>query len=74
MELDAIPEVDIDPAGTFKYILIRAEAGGASRTLLRGWACCEYHNDILLRARGEESNKVPGACVRACERVRVLQH
>ncbi|KAF5284071.1 hypothetical protein FQA39_LY17120 [Lamprigera yunnana] len=43
--LSKVPEVDIDPSGVFKYILL--EAHGASvddkKYLVRGYAICNYH-------------------------------
>lgn len=50
-ELNAVPKVDIDPDGVFKYILLNvhppdAEAESASITILRGYKRCNYHSDI----------------------------
>ncbi|XP_053555504.1 14 kDa phosphohistidine phosphatase [Bombina bombina] len=50
--LDAIPEVEIDPEGVFKYILMRVSpgAGGSSghyRDIVRGTKSAEYHNHIF---------------------------
>ena len=42
----AVPDVDIDEAGVFKYILIRVTSGGASKYVVRGYASCEYHGLI----------------------------
>ncbi|KAL0276233.1 UNVERIFIED_CONTAM: hypothetical protein PYX00_003842 [Menopon gallinae] len=48
----SVKEVDIDPDGVFKYILIRVYAGknktGESRVIVRGYKHCPYH---VLRTR-----------------------
>lgn len=50
--LGAVPSVVIDKAGVFKYILIQCEskATGATKTVLRGHARFEYHDDIFQDA------------------------
>lgn len=46
--------IEIDPSGTFKYILIEASNGeGKKKMLVRGNARGEYHNNIF-----EECEKV----------------
>ena len=43
----AYATVDLTASGTFKYVLLTATApGGARVTLVRGYAGCEYHDDV----------------------------
>ncbi|KAJ8413856.1 hypothetical protein AAFF_G00064540 [Aldrovandia affinis] len=55
--LAAIPEADIDPNGTFKYVLIRVHStekgDDASVDIVRGYAWAEYHADIYDRVAEE---------------------
>ncbi|XP_013191969.2 14 kDa phosphohistidine phosphatase [Amyelois transitella] len=49
--LAAIPKVDIDPEGVFKYILLRVHEKGKEDdevfvTIVRGYRRCNYHSDI----------------------------
>ncbi|KAI5632874.1 janus/Ocnus family (Ocnus) domain-containing protein [Phthorimaea operculella] len=49
--LAAVPKVDIDPEGVFKYILLRVydpklKNNDEHITILRGYARCSYHSDI----------------------------
>ena len=46
--LDSVADVDIDPNGTFKYILIEIKKGGAKKTIVRGYAWAEYHGKFLF--------------------------
>ncbi|CAG9766761.1 unnamed protein product [Ceutorhynchus assimilis] len=54
MASSAIPEiknVDIDPNGTFKYILIKVGCNGAGEKLIvRGYAECGYHGSAPSEA------------------------
>ena len=44
--LEKVPDVDIDPAGIFKYILIRLDNGeGQSKYIVRGYSSEEYHGE-----------------------------
>ncbi|XP_061117119.1 14 kDa phosphohistidine phosphatase-like [Conger conger] len=55
--LAAISEADIDPDGTFKYVLIRVhsteEGDDSSVDIVRGYAFAEYHADIYDRVAEE---------------------
>ncbi|XP_042334868.1 14 kDa phosphohistidine phosphatase [Sceloporus undulatus] len=53
--LDRVPDVDIDPDGVFKYVLIRVtpEGAGPSKDVVRGYAWAEYHADIFERVAEE---------------------
>nr|XP_058157376.1 14 kDa phosphohistidine phosphatase [Dasypus novemcinctus] len=58
--LAQIPDVDIDPDGVFKYVLIRVHleppsgAGvGESKEIVRGYKWAEYHADIYDKVAGE---------------------
>ncbi|XP_026758923.1 14 kDa phosphohistidine phosphatase-like isoform X2 [Galleria mellonella] len=49
--LDAVPKVDIDPSGVFKYILIKVHDEEknneeTSTVIVRGYKRCNYHSDI----------------------------
>ncbi|XP_058800017.1 14 kDa phosphohistidine phosphatase-like [Phymastichus coffea] len=51
-----IADVDIDPNGDFKYILIQVKEKGKndfSRTIVRGYAGCDYHADIFKMVEAE---------------------
>ncbi|MED6262820.1 hypothetical protein ATANTOWER_026633 [Ataeniobius toweri] len=47
--LAKIPDVEIDPDGTFKYILLRVKVkdGDAQKDVVRGTKSAEYHNHIF---------------------------
>ncbi|XP_071343774.1 14 kDa phosphohistidine phosphatase [Trachinotus anak] len=47
--LAKIPDVEIDPEGTFKYILVRVKVkdGDAHKDIVRGTKSAEYHNHIF---------------------------
>ncbi|XP_059197370.1 si:dkey-51e6.1 [Centropristis striata] len=47
--LAKIPVVEIDPEGTFKYILVRVKVkdGDAHKDIVRGTKSAEYHNHIF---------------------------
>ncbi|KPP74270.1 14 kDa phosphohistidine phosphatase-like [Scleropages formosus] len=55
--LAAVPAVDIDPDGVFKYVLIRVhsteEGDDSSVDIVRGYAWAEYHADIYDRVSAE---------------------
>lgn len=46
-KLAQVDDVDIDPEGTFKYILINISTNGAKKKIVRGYSRCGYHSDIL---------------------------
>lgn len=54
-----IPDVEIDPEGTFKYILVRVKVkdGDAQKDIVRGTKSAEYHSKfltvVLLQRSGE---------------------
>ena len=47
--LAKIPEVEIDPEGTFKYILVRVKVkdGDVHKDIVRGTKSAEYHSKFL---------------------------
>ncbi|XP_076582409.1 14 kDa phosphohistidine phosphatase [Chaetodon auriga] len=47
--LTNIPDVEIDPEGTFKYILVRVKVkdGDVNKDIVRGTKSAEYHNHIF---------------------------
>ncbi|XP_048202233.1 14 kDa phosphohistidine phosphatase [Perognathus longimembris pacificus] len=58
--LAEIPDVDIDPEGVFKYVLIRVHSRPASgaeaeerKEIVRGYKWAEYHADIYDKVSGE---------------------
>ncbi|XP_016346750.1 14 kDa phosphohistidine phosphatase-like [Sinocyclocheilus anshuiensis] len=53
--LAKIPEVDLDPNGVFKYVLIRVHSKDDDSyvDIVRGYAWAEYHADIYDRVSGE---------------------
>ncbi|XP_043077684.1 14 kDa phosphohistidine phosphatase [Puntigrus tetrazona] len=53
--LAKIPEVDLDPNGVFKYVLIRVNSNDDDSyvDIVRGYAWAEYHADIYDRVAGE---------------------
>ncbi|XP_068105057.1 14 kDa phosphohistidine phosphatase [Hyperolius riggenbachi] len=54
--LDKVSPVDIDPDGTFKYVLIRVsyrEGRDDYRDIVRGYGWAEYHADIYDKAAAE---------------------
>ncbi|KAL8177396.1 UNVERIFIED_CONTAM: hypothetical protein K2H54_002691 [Gekko kuhli] len=54
-QLSAVPEVEIDPDGTFKYILVRVQPPEADehRHVVRGTAAAEFHNHIFEKLNPE---------------------
>ncbi|XP_034115351.1 sex-regulated protein janus-A [Drosophila albomicans] len=55
--LKAVPLVDIDDSGIFKYVLIKifghesGEGKEPSKTVVRGYADCTWHADIYERVQ-----------------------
>ncbi|XP_028377958.2 LOW QUALITY PROTEIN: 14 kDa phosphohistidine phosphatase [Phyllostomus discolor] len=63
-DLAQIPDVDIDPDGVFKYVLISSPRGsaprppaGESKDVVRGYNWAEYHADIYDKVAGEMQKK-----------------
>ncbi|XP_054835191.1 14 kDa phosphohistidine phosphatase-like isoform X2 [Eublepharis macularius] len=53
-KLSSVPEVEIDPDGAFKYILVRVQHGADQhRDIVRGTAVAEFHNHIFERVNPE---------------------
>lgn len=44
--LDKVPDVEIDPEGTFKYILVRVKLkdGDVQKDIVRGTKSAQYHS------------------------------
>ncbi|XP_054980107.1 14 kDa phosphohistidine phosphatase [Sorex araneus] len=61
--LAQVPDVDIDPDGVFKYVLIRVHAAATSgapaeeKEIVRGYKWAEYHADIYDKVSGELQKK-----------------
>ncbi|XP_063056204.1 si:dkey-51e6.1 [Engraulis encrasicolus] len=51
--LNKVPDVEIDPEGKFKYILVRLKVkdGDASKDIVRGTKSAEYHNHIFEKVK-----------------------
>ncbi|XP_026802647.1 14 kDa phosphohistidine phosphatase isoform X2 [Pangasianodon hypophthalmus] len=47
--LSKVPDVEIDPDGKFKYILVRVKVKGGTdhKDIVRGTKSAEYHNHIF---------------------------
>ncbi|KAM7410034.1 hypothetical protein PAMA_001480 [Pampus argenteus] len=47
--LAKVPDVEIDPEGTFKYILVRVKVkdGDVHKDIVRGTKSAQYHNHIF---------------------------
>ncbi|CAD5206121.1 unnamed protein product [Bursaphelenchus okinawaensis] len=58
-KLDSVANVDIDPKGTFKYILIKVTdpSSKKNKVIVRGYGDCGFHGDILDKV---ESNQIQG--------------
>lgn len=49
--LNNVEDVDIDPSGVYKYILIQVKENGkngAMKNIVRGYARCDYHCEYLI--------------------------
>ncbi|XP_061928269.1 sex-regulated protein janus-A-like isoform X1 [Apis cerana] len=59
--LNKVPDVDIDGHGRFKYILINVfdEANNVSKSIVRGYARAQWHNDIFDET-GEQVKPISG--------------
>ena len=42
-KLDAVSDVEIDAAGKFKYVLIKATIANHTKHLVRGFCAAEWH-------------------------------
>lgn len=70
-DFDSVPTVEIDPNGTFKYILIKLYEKGKTnedgsekfKYLVRGNARGEYHGDIYDEFMSKLSKKLDSECV-----------
>ncbi|XP_061441482.1 14 kDa phosphohistidine phosphatase-like [Rhineura floridana] len=52
--LSSVAEVEIDPDGSFKYILVRVQFGADEcRNIVRGTAAAEFHNHIFDKVNPE---------------------
>ncbi|XP_011302384.1 14 kDa phosphohistidine phosphatase isoform X2 [Fopius arisanus] len=60
--LDAIADVDIDPNGVFKYILVQVhdDNNKQSKPIVRGYARCQWHADIYDEIGNELAKYRPG--------------
>uniref|UniRef100_A0A914E6T2 Uncharacterized protein n=1 Tax=Acrobeloides nanus TaxID=290746 RepID=A0A914E6T2_9BILA len=57
-KLSSIPNVAIDPSGTFKYILVKVTdpASKDSKLIVRGFERCAYHSDVLNEVKSIEAS------------------
>ncbi|KAJ1373201.1 hypothetical protein KIN20_035549 [Parelaphostrongylus tenuis] len=65
MPLSDISDVDIDPSGTFKYILIQCsdKKNNDVKYIVRGYYKCNFHADILKVARNDAGDAFKLKCV-----------
>ncbi|XP_021933692.1 14 kDa phosphohistidine phosphatase-like isoform X1 [Zootermopsis nevadensis] len=75
-KLESIPDVEIDPDGTFKYVLIKVYGGKKAdsseevKTVVRGFKWGEYHGNIYdktseaVQALGLDSECIGGGRIK----------
>ncbi|VDM98849.1 unnamed protein product [Thelazia callipaeda] len=65
MSLDDIPDVNIDPSGVFKYIVVRVTSKSTSKEklIVRGFTSCKWHKNILQLTEKEIGNSFSLKCV-----------
>ncbi|KHJ84150.1 Janus/Ocnus family protein [Oesophagostomum dentatum] len=65
MPLADVPDVDIDPSGTFKYILIKCTDNSTKeeKHIVRGYYKCHFHADVLKVAREAVGSAFKLKCV-----------
>ncbi|VDN24811.1 unnamed protein product [Gongylonema pulchrum] len=65
MLLDSIPDVNIDPEGVFKYILIKITeiAIDEEKVIVRGYAHCKWHKNIFRETQQEVGSQFSIKCV-----------
>ena len=51
---DEVKDSHMDPSGVFKYIQIDFKDGDQVKTVVRGYASCPYHADVLAKFEHEE--------------------
>ncbi|XP_076627773.1 14 kDa phosphohistidine phosphatase isoform X2 [Colletes latitarsis] len=65
--LDAVPDVDIDGYGKFKYILINVEDKdkNVSKSIVRGYARAKFHADIfdIITSQLAENRSLQAECL-----------
>lgn len=77
--LAKIPDVEIDPEGTFKYILVRVKVkdGDVNKDIVRGTKSAEYHSKLLTSllqrrikcVREDVQTKTQMICIASAARV-----
>ncbi|CAJ0594044.1 unnamed protein product [Cylicocyclus nassatus] len=65
MPLSNVPDVDIDPSGTFKYVLIKCTdpSSKEEKHIVRGYGRCTFHDDIFQEVRGAVGSECKLKCV-----------
>jgi len=66
--VNKVPDVDIDPKGVFKYILIKVHDpadDSTSKNIVRGYGRCPYHADIFEEVENKELSpkELEGECL-----------
>jgi phosphohistidine phosphatase len=63
--LNEVIDVDIDPSGTFKYILIKAKDSKSNQEkyIVRGYGRCSYHADIFDVTQRKTPKTIDLECV-----------
>ncbi|KAL3984802.1 Janus/Ocnus (Ocnus) family protein [Acanthocheilonema viteae] len=65
MSLENIPDVDIDPEGLFKYIMIKvtSKSTGNEKWIVRGYKHCKWHKNIFEQTEKEIGSSFSLKCV-----------
>ncbi|VIO97892.1 Uncharacterized protein BM_BM17737 [Brugia malayi] len=65
MSLRNVPDVDIDPEGVFKYIMIKVTAKQTSeeKMIVRGYKHCKWHKNIFKQTEKEIGASFSLKCV-----------
>uniref|UniRef100_A0A915Q0G3 Sex-regulated protein janus-B n=1 Tax=Setaria digitata TaxID=48799 RepID=A0A915Q0G3_9BILA len=65
MSLENIPDVDIDPEGLFKYVMIKvtAKLTGEEKLVIRGYKHCKWHKNIFKQTEKEVGSSFSLKCV-----------
>uniref|UniRef100_A0A1I7VR56 Sex-regulated protein janus-B n=2 Tax=Loa loa TaxID=7209 RepID=A0A1I7VR56_LOALO len=55
MSLENVADVNIDPEGLFKYVMIKvtAKSSGEEKMIIRGYKHCKWHKNIFKQTEKE---------------------
>lgn len=70
--LAKLPDVEIDPEGTFKYILLRVNVkdGDANKDIVRGTKSAEYHSKWIGMEEARSASLLRARAREMCKRIR----